>query len=68
VDRFDRLGELLRSQRPRPAGGFEERLAAGVEADAPSKLQPQIALALMLGLLLLGLALLGASGSGPLGG
>jgi hypothetical protein len=68
TDRFDRMGELLRSRRPAPSQGFLARLEAGPEADAPAGLRAQVAAALLIGLLLLGLALLGASGSGPLGG
>ncbi len=67
VDAFDRMGELLRSQRPTPGPGLLERLAAGPEAHAPPQLRMLIALSLAVGLVLLGLALLGASGSGPLG-
>ena len=65
---FDRVGELLRAQRPAPAPGLLTRVAAGPEGEAPSQLRLQVAVALLLGLLLLGLAALGASGSGPLGG
>jgi hypothetical protein len=64
---FDRMGELLRSQRPTPREGLLTRMAAGPEAHAPPQLRLQIAAALLGGLALLGLALLGASGSGPLG-
>jgi hypothetical protein len=67
-DRFDRVGQLLREQRPVPSLDFAARLAAGPEAEAPPDLGKQIAVSLLLGLALLGLALLGASGSGPLGG
>ena len=68
VDVFNRVGELLRNQRPAPRPNVLERVAAGPEAEAPSNLRAQVALALVGGLALLGLALLGASGSGPLGG
>jgi hypothetical protein len=68
VERFDRMGELLRGQRPTPRPGLLERMAAGPQGEAPSDLRVQVALALLVGLALLGLALLGASGSGPLGG
>lgn len=64
---FDRMGELLRSQRPTPGEGLLTRMAEGPEAHAPPQLRMQVALALLAGLALLGLALLGASGSGPLG-
>jgi hypothetical protein len=67
IDAFDRMGNLLRSQRPTPRTGFLNRMAAGPEAHAPSQLRLQVAAALVAGLALLGLALLGASGSGPLG-
>jgi hypothetical protein len=66
--RFDRMGELLRAQRPIPGADLANRVAAGAEADVPGRLRLQVGLALLGGLLLLGLALLGASGSGPLGG
>jgi hypothetical protein len=68
VDAFNRVGELLRRQRPAPPPGMLERVAAGPQAEAPPNLRVQVALALVGGLALLGLALLGASGSGPLGG
>jgi hypothetical protein len=68
VDRFDRMGELLRAQRPTPAPGLLARVAAGPKGEAPPQLRLQVALALLAGLLLFGLAALGASGSGPLGG
>jgi hypothetical protein len=68
VERFDRMGELLRTQHPVPGARLPERLAAGPEADVPWMLHLQVALAVLLGLLLLGIAALGASGSGPLGG
>jgi hypothetical protein len=64
---FDRIGDVLRSQRPAPRGDVLTRVAAGPEAYVPPQLRLQIAAALIGGLLLLGLALLGASGSGPLG-
>jgi hypothetical protein len=62
------MGELLRSQRPTPAGDFGGKLADDPEAEGPSHLRLQVAAAVLGGLLLLGIALLGASGSGPLGG
>jgi hypothetical protein len=68
TDTFDRMGELMRAQRPTPAPGLLERVAAGPEGGAPPNLRVQVAAALLAGLLLLGLAFLGASGSGPLGG
>jgi hypothetical protein len=68
VDRFNRVGELLRGQRLAPRAGLLERVSAGPEADVPSNLGSRVALALVAGLALLGIALLGASGSGPLGG
>ncbi|MFL5908427.1 MAG: hypothetical protein ACJ75Z_12630 [Solirubrobacterales bacterium] len=68
ADRFDRMGEFLRAQRPTPRAGLLTRVAAGPEAEAPGQLRLQVVGALLAGLLLLGLALLGASGSGPLGG
>ena len=68
TNRFDRMGELLRAQRPAPRPGLVERIAAGPEAEAPPNLISQVAVALGVGLLILGLCLLGASGSGPLGG
>jgi hypothetical protein len=68
VARFDRVGEVLRSQRPAPSNGFLTRLEAGTDASAPAGLWMQIAAALAAGLLLLTLGLIGASGSGPLGG
>jgi hypothetical protein len=68
VERFDRMGELLRAQRPTPRPGLLERVAAGPEGEAPSNFRLQVGVALLTGLALLGLALLGASGSGPLGG
>ena len=68
IEKFDRVGELLRAQRPAPAPGLLTRVTAGPEGEAPPQLRLQVAVALLLGLLLLGLAALGASGSGPLGG
>jgi hypothetical protein len=68
VGRFNRAGDLLRRQRPTPAPGLLERVAAGPQAEAPPNLRLQVAVALVGGLAILGLALLGASGSGPLGG
>lgn len=68
VARFDRVGELLREQRPAPSNGFLTRLEAGPDASAPDGLWMQVAAALAAGLLLLTLGLIGASGSGPLGG
>jgi hypothetical protein len=66
--RFDRMGELLRAQRPTPRPDVLERVAAGPEGEVPAGLGFRVALALLSGLFLLGLSLLGASGSGPLGG
>jgi hypothetical protein len=66
--RFDRVGDLLRSQKPSPSADFLTRLPAGPDEAGPAGLLPMVAAALALGLALLGLALLGASGSGPLGG
>ena len=68
VERFDRMGELLRAQHPVPGARLPERLTAGPEADVPPMLPLQVVLAVLFGLLLLGVAALGASGSGPLGG
>jgi hypothetical protein len=68
TDAFNRMGELLRQQRPAPRPGLLGRVAAGPQAEAPSNLGVQVLLALVAGFVLLGLALLGASGSGPLGG
>jgi hypothetical protein len=62
------MGELLRSQRPTPAGDFAESLGTSPAAEGPSQLWLQVAAAVLAGLLLLGFALLGASASGPLGG
>jgi cytochrome P450 len=67
ADAFDRMGELLRAQRPTPRDDLLTRVASGPDAQTPAQLRLQIAAALLAGLLLLGLALLGASGSGPLG-
>jgi hypothetical protein len=68
TERFDRVGELLRTQRPAPAADLLTRVTEGPEGAAPTQLGLQVAGTLLLGLLLLGLAALGASGSGPLGG
>jgi hypothetical protein len=68
ADRFNRIGELLRAQRPDPRPGLLERVAAGPEGEAPPNLWMRVAVSLAAGLALLGLALLGASGSGPLVG
>jgi hypothetical protein len=68
IARFDRVGELLRGQRPAPSDGFLTRLEAGPEAASPDGLWMQVGAALAVGLLLLLVSLLGASGSGPLGG
>ena len=68
VDAFDRIGELLRAQRPTLEPDLLLRVDAGPEGEAPRRLRLQVALALLAGLVLLGLAALGASGSGPLGG
>lgn len=68
VERFDRMGELLRAQHPVPGARLAERLHAGPEADVPPRFALQAVLAVLFGLLLLGVAALGASGSGPLGG
>jgi hypothetical protein len=65
---FDRIGELLRAQRPAPGPGLLARARAGAAGETPPHLAIQVALALLAGLALLGLAALGASGSGPLGG
>jgi hypothetical protein len=72
AETFDRVGELLRSQRPDPGSGFVSELDSSGDAlparrDGPSNLSSRVLLALLAGLILLGLALLGASGSGPLG-
>lgn len=68
ADRFDRVGELLREQRPVPRAGLFARVAAGSESVAPTQLVLRVAVALVAGVALLALALLGAGGSGPLGG
>jgi hypothetical protein len=68
VDRFDRVGEFLRTQRPAPAPNLLDRLAAGPEGSLPPRFRQQVVIAFLVGLLLLALALLGSSGSGPLGG
>lgn len=68
VDRFNRMGELLKAQRPAPPRGLLASVAAGPKGEVPPRLRLQVGLALLSGLLLLGLAALGASGSGPLGG
>jgi hypothetical protein len=65
---FNRMGELLRAQRPAPRPGLLANVATAPEAHAPTQLALRVAVALVVGLALLGLALLGASGSGPLGG
>ena len=67
IDRFNRVGDLLRRQRPSPAPGLLEKVAAGPDAEAPAGLRIQVALAVLVGLLLLGIAALGSTGSGPLG-
>ena len=67
TDRFNRTGDLLRSQRPTPRPGLLERVSAGPEAEIPSGLRVRVALALAAGLALLGLGYLGAGGSGPFG-
>ena len=67
AERFDRVGNLLRSRRPTPSRAFLTRLEAGPEAEVPAGMHVEVAAALLIGFLLLGLALLGASGSGPLG-
>jgi hypothetical protein len=68
AERFDRVGQLLRAQRPTPTRDLVTRLAAGPTAESPEGLWIQVVAALAIGLVLLALALLGASGSGPLGG
>jgi hypothetical protein len=65
---FDRIGELLRAQRPTPAPELLTQVTAGPEGDVPPQLGLRVGLSLVAGLALLGLAALGASGSGPLGG
>lgn len=67
TDRFNRMGDLLRSQRPAPAPGLLARAAARPETEAPAGLRIQVALAVLVGLILLGVAALGSGGSGPLG-
>ena len=67
TEAFDRIGELLRAQRPTPTPALFTRVAAGPQGDVPPQLGLRVAVALFAGLALLGLALLGASGSGPLG-
>ena len=66
VERFDRIGELLRAQHPVPGARLPERLTRDPRPTCP--LCSQVVLAVLFGLLLLGVAALGASGSGPLGG
>jgi hypothetical protein len=66
ADRFDRVGDLLRSQQPTPRADLLTAVAR--ERVAAEGLWTQVAASLAIGLALLGLALLGASGSGPLGG
>jgi hypothetical protein len=68
IDRFNRMGDALRSERPTPRTRLLDRVAAGPEAEVPANLWSLVALSLVAGLVLLGLALLGASGSGPFGG
>jgi hypothetical protein len=68
IAKFDRVGDLLRRQRPMPSDGFLTRLEAGPRAETPGALWIQVAAALAVGLLLLLIGLIGASGSGPLGG
>ena len=68
IDRFNRMGTVLRSERPTPRTGLLDRVAAGPEAEVPANLWGVVALSLLAGLVLFGLALLGASGSGPFGG
>jgi len=68
IDRFNRMGDVLRSERPTPRTGLLDSVLAGPEAEVPADLRGRVALSLVAGLVLLGLALLGASGSGPLGG
>jgi hypothetical protein len=68
IDRFNRMGDVLRSERPTPRPGLLDRVAAGPEGEVPANLWGRVALSLFAGLALLGLALLGASGSGPFGG
>ena len=66
--KFNRMGELLRAQRPAPPLGLLAKVTADPESQAPAQLALRAVVALLVGLALLGLALLGASGSGPLGG
>ena len=68
IERFNRMGDVLRSERPTPRAGLLDRVAAGPEAGVPANLWGRVALSLFAGLALLGLTLLGASGSGPFGG
>jgi hypothetical protein len=68
VERFDRMGELLRAQHPVPGARLPERLTGAPEAEVPPMLPLHVVLAVLFGLFLLGVAALGASGSGPLGG
>jgi hypothetical protein len=68
ADRFDRVGELLRSQGPSPRVGFLTAVAGEEAARTPHGLWALVAVSTAIGLFLLLLALLGASGSGPLGG
>jgi hypothetical protein len=68
VQSFNRVGEVLRAQRPTPGRRLLAKVAAGPEGFVPTQLALRVALAIVAGLALLGLALLGASGSGPLGG
>lgn len=65
---FNRMGELLRAQRPAPRPGLLAKVTTGPEGRAPTALALRVAAALVAGLAILALALLGASGSGPLGG
>jgi hypothetical protein len=67
AERFDRLGELLRSQRPTPNADLLAGVAGEGVAQGTPRLWAQVAASLAVGLILLALALLGASGSGPLG-
>jgi hypothetical protein len=65
--RFDRVGELLRSQRPAARHDFLAGVAGEQAERGPEGLWVQVAASLAIGLVLLLLGLLGASGSGPLG-
>ena len=65
---FNRMGDLLRAQRPAPRPGLLAKVTADSESQGPAQLALRVAFALVAGVALLGLALLGASGSGPLGG